>query len=414
MGGYLPASARWYGLAVFTLLGVKLLGSAVARVHVVTGAARDRVNQMYVVAIMPVYNEDPQTFRRTLTSLLHQSRPVNAVVVVDDASDRTDCATLARSFRPAFAAAGVDLRVLRFDTNRGKRHGIAEAVRTFGDAAVYLGIDSDTVLHPNAVRNGLMPFAKPEVRAVTGLVLALNAQRNLLTRLIDVRYANAFLYERSAYSSVGSVLCACGSLAFYHGATLRKYLDDFLNQRFLGRLATYGDDRRLTNYCLAEGKVVLQPTAIAWTVVPERFGHFIRQQIRWNKSFFRESVWVLSTMELRKPATWLTGVELTSWIVFTCTLLWAMVVLPWVVGPEVWATYLVAICLLSYLRSIRYLDMPGPHGRPVRQRLAGFAVSPLYGLMHVFVLLPLRLYALATLRDTGWGTRGYVEVAAER
>ncbi|MGI5216201.1 glycosyltransferase [Plantactinospora sp. CA-290183] len=405
-----PATVRWYGLAVFTLLSIKLMASVVARAYVATADGLRGLDRLYVATVVPVHNEDPKTFRRALEALLAQTRPPDAIVVVDDASESTACRDLARSYTEAFAAVGTELRVIRFDTNRGKRLGIAEVVRTFDQADVYLGVDSDTVLHPSAVRNGLMPFSDPRVRAVTGLVLALNAGSNLLTRLIDVRYANAFLYERSAYSSVGSVLCACGSLAFYHGPTLRTYLDDFLSQTFLGRPATYGDDRRLTNYCLTEGTVVLQPTALAWTLVPERLGHFIRQQTRWNKSFFRESIWVLANMRLRKPATWLAGIELTSWLVFTAVLLWALLVMPWIVGPGIWISYLTAICLLSYVRSIRYIDMPGPHGRSIRQRLVGFALSPLYGLLHVFLLLPLRFYSLATLRDNGWGTRNAVEV----
>ena len=83
----------------------------------------------------------------------------------------------------------------------------------------------------------------------------------MLTRLIDLRYVSAFLAKRAAYSFFGAVLCCCGSLAFYRADIVRANLDDFLDQRFLGRVATYGDDRRLTNYALRGGRVVLCPTA---------------------------------------------------------------------------------------------------------------------------------------------------------
>ncbi|MCX4706991.1 hypothetical protein OG252_00200 [Streptomyces sp. NBC_01352] len=66
-----------------------------------------------------------------------------------------------------------------------------------------------------------------------------------------------------------------------------------LNQRFLGRLSTFGDDRHTTNYCLLTGKAVLQANAVAWTLVPENVRHYLRQQVRWNKSFFRESLWII-------------------------------------------------------------------------------------------------------------------------
>jgi hypothetical protein len=55
-------------------------------------------------------------------------------------------------------------------------------------------------------------------------------------------------------------------------------MPDFLSQTFLGVPAIFGDDRRLTNYVLLQGKVVFQETAVAWTAVPQRLGHFARQQ----------------------------------------------------------------------------------------------------------------------------------------
>ena len=128
------------------------------------------------------------------------------------------------------------------------------------NADMYLCVDSDTVLDKHAVAELAEPFSKRRVHCVTGLVLAHNRGTNLLTRLIDMRYVNAFLGERVAYSRLGSVLCACGSLAMYRGWVVRKYVDDFLDQRFLGRPATFGDDRRLTYYCLTEGLSLIQPS----------------------------------------------------------------------------------------------------------------------------------------------------------
>jgi hyaluronan synthase len=45
-------------------------------------------------------------------------------------------------------------------------------------------------------------------------------------------------------------------------------------------------------------------------------------------------------------------------------------------------------------------------------RIAGVLLAPLYGMIHITLLLPLRLYALATLTDNKWGTRNKVEVEA--
>lgn len=412
--GRLPAQVPgWYGIAVFLLLAAKLVGSLRQRPVTVTEAEQARVDALNLAVVVTMYNEDPTAVRRGLESLLTQSRLPQSVTVVDDGSKDPAGARIAWELYPDFIARGVDYRVVEQE-NKGKRHALAAGFELHPEADVFLGVDSDTVLHPEALAEGMKPFAKRSVNGVTGQVLAWNHRTNLLTRLIDLRYANAFLYERAAYSTVGSVLCICGSLGFYRASVVREHLEDFLDQRFLGRAATYGDDRRLTNYCLLTGRVVLQSSAVAWTLVPERVGHYLKQQVRWNKSFFRESLWVVTTLSMRRPAFWLTLVELTSWITFTVGLLAALVLAPMRVGLATVPVYAMFAMLLSWARSVRYLE--AAHERmPWWERLATYAVSPVYGFLHIGVLLWLRLYALATLRDNGWGTRQQgVEVAVAR
>ncbi|MFI1868087.1 glycosyltransferase [Streptomyces jumonjinensis] len=402
-----------YGFAVFALLSAKLIASLLHRPTAATDEQRAAARKLNVTAVVTVYNEDPVTFARCLDSLLRQTRPPQHLVIVDDCS--TDPCALEHARSPAvseaFARAGIDYEVIAFTANRGKRQALAAAFRAHPEADVYLGIDSDTVLGATAIAEGTVPFLSPDVNAVTGLVGALNARTNLLTRLIDLRYANSFLYERAAYSLLGSVLCCCGSLAFYRARVIRENLDDFLSQQFLGRTATFGDDRRLTNYCLQNGRVLLQPTATAWTLVPETLGHYLRQQIRWNKSFVRESLWAVKSTPTRKPAFWLSLLELTSWITFTTLLLIALALTPLHADAHILVLYLVYAMLVGYARSVRYLQTDHPGGMPFIERLGTFLLAPLYALLHLSLLLWVRLYSLATLKDNGWGTRETVEVA---
>lgn len=416
------SAGQWYGITVFCLLGVKFIVST--RAHRLRALGDDLavVQSLRIGVLVPACNEDPQVLERALRTLISQTRPPDHVVLVIDppAADKAEAvAASERTWRVAgelvsrFAQANIRFNVIEFPENRGKRHALAAGIAEMGeDMDVFLGVDSDTVLHPSAIEEGMAPFKDAHVHAVTGLVLALNATKNVLTRLIDLRYANAFLYERAAYSQAGSVLCACGSLAFYRAPTVRKYLNDFLNQTFLGQKATYGDDRRLTNYCLLEGKVLFQPSAIAWTLVPERIGHYLRQQIRWNKSFFRESLWVIRFMDSRKPAVWLTMIELASWALFTLAMLVSMVIVPFTAHATAttWGLYFFYMVLLGYVRSVRYLGVGAAHGITRRDRWIGYVISPLYALIHMLVLLPLRIYSLMTLRDNGWGTRSTIEV----
>jgi hyaluronan synthase len=403
---------QWYGVAVFLLLSLKLLASTRIRRSKVTAEQVAVARSLRVCTIVPVANEDHEVLRQCFDSIRHQTRRPERVVVVRDGPSSVETIALIDAYVQTFVDDGIECLVLHWDTNLGKRHGLMAGVTSSPRCDIFLCVDSDTVLHDHALERSLVHFADPTVTGLTGLVLALNAKKNLLTRLIDLRYANAFLYERAAYSRLGSVLCACGSLALYRGDVLRKYMDDFLGQTFLGVPATYGDDRRLTNYCLLEGRVIFEAQSLAWTLVPERPWHYLRQQNRWNKSFFRESIWVIQYMGLRKPATWLTLIELSSWVVFTASLLAALVVAPFIAGFGVWGMYLLYIALLGYARSVRYLEASTEHRISGWDRLFGYLIAPLYGIVHVLVLLPLRVFSLATLRDNSWGTRTRIEVSA--
>lgn len=411
-GGHFGVQLGWYGTAVTVVIGFKLLLSLLfAPDEPSSGEIRGVLAGARVAVVITLYNEDPTAFRQCLDSLLAQTRPPNAVTVVDDCSPDTRCKKIARDRAWEFLDRGIDFDVIEFPENLGKRDGLAAGYQRTPDAFVYMCLDSDTLLERTAMGRLLRPFAKPGVTAVTGCVLAANRTRNLLTRLLDLRYAYSFLGERAAYALLGSVLCVPGAGGMYLGTAVRKHMDAWLHQRFLGRPCTYGDDRHMTFWCLKEGRVLLAPDALAWTYVPERMGHFLRQQIRWSKSFFRESVWMLGRMTPSRACWWMTLAEMVTWAVFTGALLYSLALHPALTGQFAPWAYVGSAVLLSYARSGHYTGAEHP-GMGWGARLLGLLMAPLYGLIHVTLLLPLRLYALATLRDASWGTRQSVEVEA--
>ena len=157
---------------------------------------------------------------------------------------------------------------------------------------------------------------------------------------------------------------------------------------------------------------MLVPDTLAYTAAPERLGHYLRQQVRWSRSFIRESLWAVLRLPLRRPAVWLSLAELTSWLLLTGTLLLTMFVAP-ALGAKVTVTtciaYVAFTAVIAWLRSVRWFDARTP-GEDRGAQLRTFAIAPLYAVLHVFLLLPLRFVALATLRTTSWGTRKVVEV----
>jgi len=405
-----------HGWAGTSLVGSSMLLLLVAKLVVARRERRRGRNLTYrlapslaVAAVVPMHNEDPDLAVAAIRSMLAQTRPIARIHVVDDGSTDGGAAADAVEQVLRHQDSCRDWIVTRLARNVGKRNAMAVAFRAAPDADVFLCVDSDTVLDVDAVEHGLKPFADPTVSAVAGLVLALNWRRNLLTRLIDLRYVSAFLAERAAYSYFGAVLCCCGSLSFYRSHVVREHLDDFVDQRFLGRTATFGDDRRLTNYALRSGRVVLVEQSRAQTAVPERLGHYVRQQVRWNKSFIRESSWVLGTFPVRHGAFWLTLTEIVGWIIIGSLTLAGLVIAPFLVESRSFWLFVALTSSAAYARNASYVE----HVRAevgLRQRLAVLALAPLYAAIHIGLLLPIRFYALVTLRRGGWGTRRDIEV----
>lgn len=393
----------WYGALLASLLGIKLFLS------ILPPRRWGRPpTEIVVGVVVPIFNEDWNALSKCLAALEAQSRPADLIVLVDDHSTDRIAAEYARRWakdRPHVFFAPLKRNV-------GKRHAQAVAFRHFPQVNIWCTVDSDTVLEPDAIYQGLRPFNDPRVMAATGTVLALNELDGLLPTLIDLRYANAFLGERAAQSRLGAVLCCCGSLSFFRAEVIRANLDDWLSQKFLGKPATFGDDRRLTRYALDAGLVVLARDSLARTAVPVKVSHYLRQQARWGRSFWRESYLMLKDGSYRRLAWWLTLIEVFTTIVFSVGMLSALVIAPLSGNLGAFGSYIGWVAISAWARSVHLFVVKGRH-RTWRTLLA-FMLAPMYGFLSLFVLLPLRFWSLITLKSSNWGTRKTVEFSIEQ
>ena len=249
-----------------------------------------------VAIVVPAYNEE-NGITATLHSCLAVDYPADRirVVVVDDHS--TDN-TLSR-----IREVGADfpsLLVLAADVNRGKRHVMTAGMQAAGDADILVFIDSDSLIEPGAVRALVAYFADPSVGAVCGHTDVSNKGTNLLTRMQAMQYYIAFSVYKSAEALFGSVTCCSGCFSGYRRTAVEPIADQWISQTFLGQPSTYGDDRSLTNFLLPDWRILYAPNAKAQTAVPHLMPQFLRQQLRWKKSWLRESTRAVRIM-WRKP-----------------------------------------------------------------------------------------------------------------
>jgi hyaluronan synthase len=344
-----------------------------------------------VAIIVPAYNEP--TIADTLLACLSVDYPSDLlrVVVVDDKS--TDD-TLKRICD--FAAERPELIVIPAEVNRGKRRAMATGIDAAGDAEIFVFIDSDSQIAPDALGKLMQYFADPTVGAVAGHTDVANAATNVLTRMQAMQYYVAFRIYKSAEALFGSVTCCSGCFSGYRRDAVAPVVDSWLGQRFLGRPSTYGDDRSLTNFLLPDWRVLYAPDALAYTNVPERLRHFLRQQLRWKKSWLRESGRAARAVLHKHPVMILMFyLSIVLPLLAPQVVLRAMVVQPHFIN-ELPFWYFGGVATMAVMYGLYYrLHRPAKHW-----------YHGIFFTMFYTVVLVLQLpYAMATIRDSKWGTR---------
>lgn len=259
-----------------------------------------------VTIIIPCFNEETW-IDRTITSCMNQDYPPDRleVIVVDDCSTDGSVKKIRRTIQKLseegerFGVAD-RLHYVVQEKNMGKRDAMARGTRLAKHDYVVF-VDSDSFLNPFAIRALVQPFQDPKMGGVSGRTDVANTYTNALTRIQSVRYYIAFRIFKAAEARFDAVTCLSGPLSCYKKSIVLENIDAWLNQRFLGQKATFGDDRAMTNFVLRHHRTSYQDTAVCSTIVPNEHAAFLKQQMRWKRSWLRESMLAGSFMWRKEP-----------------------------------------------------------------------------------------------------------------
>lgn len=259
-----------------------------------------------VSILIPCFNEETW-IQRTIRSCVNQDYPTDKlqVVVIDDASTDHSMEKIKEIIdKMAAEETGYDIRervmYYRQPQNGGKREALAKGVE-FAKHELVVFVDSDSFLSPFAIRNLVQPFKDKEMGGVCGRTDVANTFTNSLTKMQAVRYYIAFHVMKAAEGFFDAATCLSGPLSCYRKDLVEKYMPAWRSQTFLGQRATFGDDRSLTNFILRHNRTTYQDTAICATIVPNSYGTFLRQQMRWKRSWLRESLIAGGYMWKKEP-----------------------------------------------------------------------------------------------------------------
>jgi cellulose synthase/poly-beta-1,6-N-acetylglucosamine synthase-like glycosyltransferase len=271
-----------------------------------------------VSCIVAVHNEQ-EFVERCVASIVAQTYPNTEVIIIDDASSDNTLSVLRKLVQAC------PIKVIELSVNRGKKGALsAGLLRARGSIIAFA--DSDTVWAPDAVEMAVPIFlVYPEIGAVSGHCRALNGDRNLLTKIQDSWYEGQYSVRKAFESVFGAVTCVSGPLAFFRRSAIYNFMPAWTSDTFLGQEFRFATDRTLTAYVLGgaylgrkvlpqhnnspfawpeyptrDWKIVYSKSARAWTNVPSTLRAMIKQQVRWKKSFLRNTL-VTGRFYWRRP-----------------------------------------------------------------------------------------------------------------
>lgn len=354
-----------------------------------------------VSIIIPCFNEE-EWISRTILSCINQDYPVDKleVIVVDDRSTDGTVKEIEKTIEMVHREADrfmtkERLKMHVLPVNGGKREALVQGVdMAKHDLVVF--VDSDSFLDPSAIQHIVQPFQDPRMGGVAGRTEVENKFTNMLTKLQTVRYYVAFRIMKAAESWFDSVTCLSGPLSCYRKDLILKHKDAWLNQKFLGQPATFGDDRSMTNYILQTHRTGYQDQAVCSTIVPSDMNVFLKQQMRWKRSWLRESLRAGSFIWKKEPFMALFFyIGLIVPIAAPVVVLYNLVYVPLFhhIFP---GTFLMGLLLMAMLMSLAHLFF-----RKSKLWVFGFY----FCIFYEFVLLWQMPIAWFTFWKSTWGTR---------
>jgi hyaluronan synthase len=366
------------------------------RIDNLAKACKDTHINLSVGIVITAYRELPVLFTECIKSINASNyKNITSIVCIIDGDSKDDI--YLKTLWDSIVHGKNDMCIVR--PHSGKRQALYHGFNVLlqNEPDIIITIDSDTILDPDAISELVYQFhADPShlIGGVAGNVRIWNSSQNLLSLLVTCRYWFAFNVERACDSFFKTVMCISGPLGGYRAEVIKEIKDEWASQTFLGKPCTFGDDRHLTNKVLATGrKVIYTHRAIAYTDTPFTLNTYLRQQIRWSKSWFRE--FFINIQSITKQSPWMCFQLFYTFTYFFLLMYWYIYLLYWASLRQKTVALLVTLGV-GLIRSIYPI---------IITRNVLFLFSHLYFYVYLFIIFSAKITAILTLNKTGWGTR---------
>ena len=397
----------FFGVSAFMLL-YTLFGAVCAVLYKTAPALGDDELPGCTV-IVPAYNEGKHV-AETLFSLLEADYPPEKlqIIAINDGSKDDTMAWI----NYAAEQAGSRITALDLIKNGGKKHALYRGF-LMAKHDIVVTVDSDSIVTKESLRNMVSAFNKPEIGGVAGNIRIKNLSDGMIPKMMDVGFMFGFEIIRSAQSLLGCVMCTPGALSAYRKSIILPFLDEWLEQRFMGVPANIGEDRAIATMILRHGyKVTFQSNAVAATCIPHTYGRFCKMLLRWLRSDVRENL--LMTCHFFEKFRFSfahagLGFHLGALIVST--------LMPVISLPILFYMFC-TFTPVGIFNSLYYGAVLGIVGALIPAMIYARRVSvlnavwaPVYSFYSLFLLFWIPVYAFFTARNSNWLTREMVVTA---
>lgn len=268
---------------------------------------RFKKDSLPLVSCMVAVHNEEDFVTQCLDSMFAQTYQNVEIIVVDDMSTDNTLKVLRK-----YKRTHKNLKIIALKQNVGKKAALCEAMSQ-AKGEVFAHTDSDSVWDKNAIKKVVrILMNNPNVGAISGHGRANNASTNTFTKVQDAWMEGQFSIRKAFESAYGTVTCVSGPLAVYRKQAVYNFLPAWRDDTFLGSEFRFATDRTLTAMVLGapwlhakvvkkykgtkftktvyeqrKWDVVYSRSARSKTIVPDTFGKFLKQQVRWKKSFIR-------------------------------------------------------------------------------------------------------------------------------
>lgn len=346
-----------------------------------------------VTAIIPVY-QPPPSFIDTIKSLV--SNGMEKILVVADIT----CHEQIRELVAEYPQVSVIVETLP-----GKRAAMANGLKHVTTKLTCF-VDDDVQWCSTFLEYLLHPFNMNEKIAGVGCEHRARYSSGFDIQMIlaDIRLSVRMLELFATSVADKGASCISGRTACYKTSFIQedKFYDNFLNETYMGMRVVSGDDKFLTRYVMNKGGKIWHQggNACYLTTTFERGPRFIKQLLRWSRNTWRSDSKCLFVEKKIWKNNLFTALVMLDKMVAPFFLCFGMIYVPVIAGLNWDRKWKFIVCWAIWLVFSRSV------------RLAYYLIKKPWNIVFIpfFIVFQyvqgiIRIIALFTIYERGWGTR---------